>query len=520
MKNIVSLTKYACRTSIGFAFTILICTTGIEGVRADAYLGYGGVVTEPNTDRSFVRTSSPGRSIVAADFQYVSDVQSNVTAGSVDVIMQQCFGGGFIGEFASSSISNLTVSSATRYNEVAYNQDNVGAYFNISKYLNNFTHPYYDAMRTRSSNGVYDWFLQAGGGDPYTTTQMGAVIGKEHPNYFTRDSVTDTAAGIGTNNTRTFQHNAAVGASEQYAILVSWDDPDPRHAVNIARMFDSLVDDFGVPEANIVVLHGNSVFGSQIGNWGAVDWNITNDPFIDGINNRTNWINALKGDLFAPGTKAGANIPDANDKLLIYNTGHGSHALLRTDGLFRPVNTASNKLETGSMDLVTDGVGFGYAPQTEEASSIMDDPLGDGDMMVQLLLRDEINTDAVFNIIGLGATSAGVSLVTDPDDVLEYNGLLLDELFYAYQFRVDYTALQSIAGSFEFEIDNLDTLYVRDDLVAALSFIGGDQETAYLDASAASVVPLPASAWLFLSGLAVLIMKAITIKGIKGVRAL
>src|SRR5262249_15460338 len=55
-------------------------------------------IPEPSFHHSFVRDIN--RQIVAADFRYAADVQAQVGMhySMVDIVMQQCFGGGFLND--------------------------------------------------------------------------------------------------------------------------------------------------------------------------------------------------------------------------------------------------------------------------------------------------------------------------------------------------------------------------------------------------------------------------------------
>ncbi len=487
------------RLIVRWALALLACFVIAPPAQAGSWWFVGPSLDEPNTHHSFVRDNNPaGRSIAAWDFQYANDLRTHVTAASVDSIFQQCFGGGFLDNLENSGPASLTAASAARYDEVAYNKDNSGAYFDYFKSLDNFTRAYHDSMRGRSANGVQDWFGHAAVGgdgiskDPFSSNNTTA--GLEHPHYYTRDSLADLNAGTGANGTRTFTHTAGAGNSAQYAILVAWSAPDPRHGANIARLYDSLRDDFGVPADNIVVLYGNEAFGGYLPDWSGLDSTISYEPFIDGPNTRDTWLNALRGEKFSTGGAVGGNIPDANDKLMIYNTGHGGQAWLR-DGKWKANIKAANIVSAdGGFDLFADGVSLAYDPNTEEGMSLMNDPLGGGTMLLQFLLRQEINPTAMFDILGVTSVSAGDAYVLDPAQVFSYNGAL-DIPLYAYQFPVDYLTLRSMAQPLEVDISNLDSLYLTDNLVAAFSIIGGDQETAWLDVAA---IPEPATVTLLL----------------------
>jgi hypothetical protein len=471
--------------------TVLVLAFAVEA--QSAIYGYlAPYAAEPADHASFVRDDDLlGSQIVAWDSTYASDLRRRVTAGSVDSVFTQCFGGGFLDNIRNRGLASYTAASAARFNEAAISADNVSAYFDSFKSLDNFTRAYRDAALARPATGMEDWWQHAVEGndgvtrDPYAI--MGAGTLREHPVYVTPD---EDLAVHRANNSRTLQHTAGAGNANQYAIMVAWDEPEDRHAVNIARMYDLLRDTFNVPYDNIVILYGNSALNDYLGDWRAVDSNAEYDAVLSGSSRRENWLAALRGELFSTnGTTLGGNRPDANDKLFIFNTGHGGHAR-RVDGAWVADDTADNVATSAAIDLRGDGFSFDAAPATEEASSMMNDPLGAGSILLQLLLTRQINSNAMFTIPGVGAYSAGASLVLSPSDIYHYNGVLDDPLV-AYQFSVPFVSLASVANAFEMQIDNLDSQYRAESLVSALSFFGGDQEQAYLFAG--KMVPEPSS---------------------------
>ncbi len=448
--------------------------------------------TEPANHYSFVRDNGVGgvgRKVVAWDDQYAQALHNLVPAGSVDVIMQQCFGGGFINDFVKDGPDNGTIATASYFDECALNADRVIA----ANTLDNFTRAYRDAARGRPAQGVLDWWNHAAIGgdgiakDPYAVPNGGANT--ERPWYFTTDNEPPN-----TNNTRTFTHDGAAGGSEQFAILVAWNNPQFRHMVNLQRMYWMLRNDFGVPFGNIVVLWSNSTLNTMFPTFNHVDPLIPDSPlFLDGPSKQADWLAALQGKRFSTGGTLGTNVPDANDKLLIYNTGHGGHGIQK-DGVFMTQGGANVVGTDAPLDLAADGMNFAFAPGTPEASTIMNEGAGNT-ILIQLLLRQQINADAVINMPGVGMVTAGSALLLDLGEAYLYNGAI-DETTYAYQFSVDQPTLAAVASGFELFIEDLDAPFVNDNLIAALTFIGGDQEHVYLTAAP---VPEP-SALLLLAG--------------------
>ena len=436
----------------------------------------GAVMAEPAVHHSYVRDSgipgTRGPQVVADDVTYAADLKANVTAGSVDNLFTQCYGGGFLDDLLTGGPGNFTAASAARWNETAYSADNVLS--PTSPSLDNYTRAWRDAASARSGKGFFDWYQSAVTGtglfngsvskDPFASPAEGANL--EHPMYATPDVPTG-----GANDTRTLIHNAA--GPQQYAILVAWDQPDPRHVANLARIFWLLRNQFNVPGDNIVTLLDNQVLGNTSVNYKFLDSAISGPVFFDGNNRRPTWIRALKGVLFATaGTVDGTNIPKSTDKLFIYSTGHGLE-MVNGRAVAHNVGDPPGTM-TASLNLTGDGFTTGVSFTNAVASSVMDT---NGNVLLQLQLSQQINPDALISVQGVATASAGIALVTDPTRVYNYNGLVDNAV--TYQVELSEYALSLAATNLTLSLSGLQSPYVTSNLVLMTSFIGGDQELVY-----------------------------------------
>ncbi|MGD9690486.1 MAG: hypothetical protein AB7K52_12170 [Phycisphaerales bacterium] len=298
--------------------------------------------------RSFVCDAAS--SLVATDARFASDVATYWPGAkvAVDVVMQQCHGGGFGPDLEAlagrgGSIPNLTFTSAAAFDETARNQEgHAFAGFGAINYLDNFTRAWVDDVRLNRTNrafpGMYQHARAAAFGrraemNPLTNLQVIAAVkadpfgpfgairkNAEHPQYYSPDrQVPENLDRDWPNNLRSFHRGAS--AAPRYAILVAWDTPDERHGVNINRVYRTLRDQYRIPADNIAVLYGNSAAGSRLPlrtTIGPSNQDLSSNAgiYIDGPNTRAEWINALKGDVFP-------TRPGKDARLFIYSTGHG-----------------------------------------------------------------------------------------------------------------------------------------------------------------------------------------------------
>lgn len=309
----------------------------------------GFIVPEPFFHHSFVRGAN--RLIVAIDAQYAQDVNARIVAANgtrystVDIVMQQCFGGGFLNELRDlPGPVNHTFASAAAWSEVAWSR---GPQKAAVPKVDNFTRAWREGARAGvvAANGLWGYYQAAilapppaplpappNGKDLFAPPPAGANF--EHPQYESPDAL---APPMGANDGRTLIQPPPGGA-RQFALLVQWSRPEPRFAINIARVYDTLTAVYGVSVFSIAVLYDNPA-PALLGPWpaGVLPSDAGGLGFapVDGANTRANWLAALNGTFFA-------NQPVPGDKLLIYNTGHGGHAIILPFGFAIEVKSGTN----------------------------------------------------------------------------------------------------------------------------------------------------------------------------------
>src|SRR5215467_4616918 len=74
----------------------------------------GNVANEPAAHHSWVRHLSGNT--ITSDAQYAQDIRTNFTGGAVDILMEQCFGGGFLNDIQALRTPH-TFASASAWNE-------------------------------------------------------------------------------------------------------------------------------------------------------------------------------------------------------------------------------------------------------------------------------------------------------------------------------------------------------------------------------------------------------------------
>jgi hypothetical protein len=411
---------------------------------------------EPANHNSFVR-DAVGQ-MVARDSQYAVQVSNNVTAGSVDFLFVQCYGGGFLNDLLAAGPGKMTATTASRWDEPAFSDETV----NLLGWpgLNNYTAAWLTVVAAKPSNGFRKW-------------RDVTSFGTENPIYASAD-----ATPYGANDTRTLANNSG----NQYAILVAWSESQTRHSVNLARVYFLLMNVFHVPQDNIVVLQNSFKFGetstdySGIGGYSGVGGPIP----MDGNNSQATWLNALRGLLFTTGMKnPGSNIPGPDDQLFIYNTGHGGE-MINGEVVQHNLHDNADTI-SGSFSLAADGFAIGYSLSDPEASSVMNT---NGTVLLQLQLSQPIY-GATITLNGV-PTNADLIQVTDPTTLI-YDYGFTNAVTYQWTLSEDWLSITnpvslSISGLLPSAVENTN-------LVLVVSFIGGDQEVAYVNAGSTNTAP-------------------------------
>ncbi len=335
------------------AATVLVTTQAVLAVSWDR--DRDGDPADTDKYQSYVRdgNDAAGFNTVALDDAYAADL-SAAGWGSVDVLMQICWGGGFANNFDGVfGSSDYTFTSAARWDGLAWNVDTVGS-TTVTEEVDNFSRAWLDSAGTYTTAGMFEHYIHAtygaqGGDDtgdssasiiaksPFARpSDQGLGIQEELPQYGSPDS-----SASGGNDTR--------GLGDiTHAVLVQWDNlENQRHTLNIQRLHNLLTGTYGLASSNIIVLTDtdgyddgvsdpvpnlidassmqiparSSAIGPDSGAMSAVG--------IDGDNSAATWAGAIDGTLFGI-------TPSSSHRLFVYNTGDGAtqdalEMLLNTD---------------------------------------------------------------------------------------------------------------------------------------------------------------------------------------------
>lgn len=484
----------------------------------------GNQPAEPNDHVSFVRGYNGNQlDIVATDKRYTNDIRNNLLTSSVDIVMQQCHGGGFVDNVDGTAFrgpvggvnKSFTIATAANWNETAKNAEALipgGVNEPIKKYVDNFTRAWVENPTKFPNDSMNAHFTTAATGwagnnpiarDPFApggANQTNALV--EHPQYSSTNAAADGRKILN-----------AGGTSKQYAILVAWDAPELRHDVNIQRTYNMLRNTYGVPVDNIVVLDGNRPRTTNGNNatyiqpaYPAFYPSLTQQPggdalpsvFNDGPNSQANWLAAVKGDLFT-GAK-----PGANDRMLIYNTGHGGDGTY-VDGKV-VIDVGNNKkvkipfADQFSVESTATGT---FNEDSNSGVSWRSTPIPQGQFLFQVstsvpipdnvglsLSADSPGAPEVELISSSGSGPRWSDALASSSDRLA-NSMLLDELApgmqenYFYQFSLTRSQMQLLDDAPDLAV-NFSSLSM-DGVLSSFNFVGGDQE--YV-----AVVPEPTTA--------------------------
>ncbi|MBV8905266.1 MAG: hypothetical protein JOZ22_16685, partial [Acidobacteriia bacterium] len=376
-----------------------------------------GTGAEPNAHHSYVRGVCPngaGYCIVATDRQYAADIRANFTGGAVDIVMQQCFGGGFKDDIQNASaaprpgsLARFTFASSTSWGRCSWSVFlPMGAVNPVTAtYVENFTRAWRKDAQLFSNDGLFPRYqLAAGDGivtipptlipkDLYAPPghTIGATTYTEYPQYASPDPNPG-----GANDSRPFPPPPN---GRRFVLLVAWDDVNQADiGVDIARMNDTSYQVIGapVPVRRIVTLYGNTARNTNIGpfpdiapqgNIGDGSYRVTRTFFVDGTNARANWISALKGDFFisdqTPNQLGVTYGP--NDTLLIYNTGHGGN-----ENVAAPAVVGVNALR---FNVPLAAGGYEAVDADPSLASVVTDP--DGTDLLQISTRRPVTDSSI-----------------------------------------------------------------------------------------------------------------------------
>lgn len=436
----------------------------------------------PATDNAFLRDWQGN--IVALDFQYATQVQ-NVANGqpgqpfeSADIVMQECFGGGFLDHIAAGGPAQHTFSSSTRWDQESLNFDNSDG-TPPPPFLDNFTRAYRDFGLTFPPANMIDLFMGAAEGagiviqDPYAPpngARYNCNVGGprcEYPQYESPDNPR------GPNDFRML--NLIGQPGREYFILVQWDEPfdnlgnyQDRFAVNVLRIYQLLTTVYNVPAGRIAILFDPRYDPNPYGVIGGFSG--FNDPVPlgalvpDTTNTRANWLQALSGAFFTDN-----GLPyrhRAGDRLFIYNTGHGNHQNLIL-GEPRPLPGGVRYAAA-----IANGFEVALSDDSMENTSIADInptmPSGYSDQ-IQLTFAAPVQsgTELYINAAYIGTFGEEILPASSP---LPTNA---PSVSVAYQVAVDPNLLNLLGnGTVNIDFDSV----ARPALLLNVDFRGGDQE--------------------------------------------
>lgn len=513
----------------------------VAGLVAGCQCAWAGVDTsgygpERINHISYVRSrpiGANGAATMITDAQYATMLRNTPVGqgGAVDVVMQQCFGGGFLDEIAAGGVgmpARRTFVSAAAYDEAALNADTVSRPARnggapAAANLSNFTRAYVEGQRFLNGAGLRPWYNLAKNGarssagnvlvaaDEFAVSGPLAQRNREHPQYWSPDP-SENAGLPRPNDFRTLHHLAAPAPTErQYGILISWAAEDRRHDLNIQRIRGNLTNLFNVPTDNLAVLVGNRVNGPAlpgIDALGPIDPNGLAEVAVDGPNSLNAFQQALQGDFFkvngvrntALPQGQQANTPRAGDRIFIYNTGHGGHATIR-NGFDRAGNAVRQFLPTKpANDAAGDGiinlnVRRGVANDPEFDNSFVDDS---GMVRVQVTTDGPIDPAIFMTLNGVNPlggltplyalTPLTSSEVLDITPLLGAAGMQSFGALHTYQMYLRFDLLEnSQETGIPIEFGNVFGDEAMNSLLA-ITFASGDQEYSHV------FVPAPGGA--------------------------
>jgi tetratricopeptide (TPR) repeat protein len=424
---------------------------------------------------------------------------------NVDVLMQQCFAGGFAwnmqGSVATTAGKGYTFTSAAAWNEYAYDLPNpqtnppakAAQLTSLSDYTSSwvasFPRPlgFYDhyAQATQSAAAVTNIFgnvtFAAVPQDPFTNGGAGYSRGRqfESPVYASADNL---GAGGGPDETAANNSRQIQGNANQFAVLVAFSPDADKMAADIERVYAQLINR-GVPALNIAVLYGNMPLGLLPAFPGLglpQGINVVND----GPATLANFQNLVAGNAATWKAFQSTNVPDANSNLFVYVTGHGTS--FEPDGTrLAPVNPGLARSGSSAVEFsVEDALNPDMFPMTTLQISTTT-PISD-----LQLASDQVSID------GIPVGTLAPANPTAITDMSEYVG---STYTYDLQFpSVDYAAstdgapvLVDIAGL----LSGLDSL--QNNAVVAITLDDGDGTVI----TTVEPVPEPSTITLFTTGL-------------------
>lgn len=464
----------------GVLFALSVLAMSSHAIAQQTLDGKGNPLVKPPKYDSYIKT---------VDGKYLWDTAStkpdefdfpemiNAFPGpTADVLMQQCYGGGYAPGIES-ALAQYTFTSASNWNETSLNSD-AG---------DNFTSSWNQSFPR--SEGFYQHYQDATNGaaaiagppafpavtaDPYGPSGALRNVARrsfENPLYASPDApVGGKPNGAGANNAR------KVPSADQYAVLIAAQvltngANTPRFRNNIDLIYKSLIK-AKVPANHIIVLYGAK---------GANAETVGGTP-INGQATLANIENALSGGFGLYGNIKGQKSlgmpPDDMANLFVYTTGHG-RSWDTNGGVGKYTKKVNGTLATSDLDITIDDM-----PANDfTAADGTDSNVGDIDL--------QISTPAT-NLAGVPVFLDGADVGTLASDLApEVDLTPMIGPTDSYDLSVPLALVNSDVSAglpLNLELDDLPDSDSYDSLVSAVSFNDyGD------DWSVGISVPEPAS---------------------------
>jgi hypothetical protein len=451
--------------------------------------------TEPARFVAFARDADRG--IAFEDWRFAADIQSRIGAkyGSVDVVMQQCYSGGFMDDVEGMRRNGQPVpfsfTSAAAFDEIAWSWQNKPQ-FDFGVW--NFSREWRLAARNDATLGMKDLFTTARQKDPFGPVQTNSPI-DEHPQYASSGEASDNRKlGDG-------QQVQSDGSFERrFAVLAAFGNNRTRHAVNIARMKETLVNTFAIPDNRITILYDNYDGVNDVylpvpaGKINPDDLN-QNDPlsganytYVNGYNRREDWLAVLD--------RTGFTVqPQPIDRLLVYTTGIGNYAYYGSTPL-KPRDSGRPGVDIPQRD--TDAFGQPAPTGGEAEPSANPQMLGDHD-------DEAMDPGGGFDHIQISLRQpllGGQSFVFNDQLITDFRLLSANEVFtlpalndhvpvptqpYTYEFDVPRALVGMFPNHVALDFDGMTLGEASPDMFVSYSIRAGEQEYVFVN----STVPEP-----------------------------
>jgi hypothetical protein len=473
---------------------LLVACRSVMADNPPTWVGGGFPQEKPAATTSYIRTSDNKLLLDGAENLISVDGDTNYPGKLstfpgpvVDILMQQCFGGGFA-KGMQTWLNQYTFTAATNWNELALNK-----LFAPPRGVDNFTRSWVQTLPRRE--GFYQRYVDAIEGatasppnpmvdaDPFGPMGIwrSEVEGEfENPSFASADARRFPPDPNSANNGRDLAYN------NQWAILIATQPDHPRFSANIKRVYDGLRGlSTPIPSNHIIVLYGDSAANTTTPDGTPINGPISRENFFksaSGGNAKGNLFGSIKGlgDMGIPDQTPAT--PDATAHLFVYNTGHGNSFTL--NGAQRAVTDGTNRFAIRVDALPTNGFIDidGDAPPDGDTTSFVD---------LQISSRTPLNAG-----VGVTINGTGVGLLNDDNTSSAIDLTYFLGSTYEYNVSVPTSFLNSISTEAPIDITLENVASVYDGLIAAVTF------NSYGDAWTVSLVPEPATIVLFISTLA------------------